>query len=177
MKYTPLKELLANPVIGQNYTVAGWVQSFRSNRFIALSDGSGVNLQIVLPDGVFSEETIKGITFNCCISVSGVLVESIGSGQVVDLTADTITLIGPTDPEIYPLQKKAQSVEFLREHAHLRMRTRTFSAVFRIRHSISYAIHKFFNDNGFYYLHAPIITGSDAEGAGRAPRDRHSALP
>jgi asparaginyl-tRNA synthetase len=167
MKYTPIKDILSAPKVGDNYTVAGWVQSFRSNRFIALSDGSGSQtLQIVVPDGLLDEAALARVTFNSCISVSGKLVESQGAGQAVELSAEAIEVIGDLDPEVYPLQKKAQSVEFLREHAHLRMRTRTFSAVFRIRHSVSYAIHKFFNDNGFYYLHAPIITGSDAEGAG-----------
>lgn len=167
MKYTPIKDILSAPKVGETYTVAGWVQSFRSNRFIALSDGSGAQtLQIVLADGLLDEATLARVTFNSCISVTGTLVESQGAGQAVDLNAGGVMVIGDVDTEVYPLQKKAQSVEFLREHAHLRMRTRTFSAVFRIRHSVSYAIHKFFNDNGFYYLHAPIITGSDAEGAG-----------
>lgn len=167
MKYTPIKDILSAPKVGETYTVAGWVQSFRSNRFIALSDGSSSEtLQIVVPDGVLDEATLARVTFNSCISVTGQLVESLGAGQAVDLNAADVQIIGDVDTEMYPLQKKAQSVEFLREHAHLRMRTRTFSAVFRIRHSISFAIHKFFNDNGFYYLHAPMITGSDAEGAG-----------
>jgi asparaginyl-tRNA synthetase len=167
MQSITIRQLLEQPTIGHEYTVRGWVQSFRSNRFISLSDGSGPgHLQVVLPDGVFDDETIRGVTFNSCISVTGALVESPGSGQAVDLNASSITIIGEADPAVYPLQKKSQSVEFLREHAHLRMRTRTFSAVFRIRHALSYAIHKYFNDNGFYYLHAPIITSSDAEGAG-----------
>ncbi len=166
MKYTAISEIIKNPEIGAIYTVAGWVQSFRSNRFVVLSDGSGMNLQVVIPDGLCDEETIGRITFNSCIEVSGVLAESLGSGQVIDLNATAITVLGDADPAVYPMQKKSQSLEFLREHAHLRMRTRTFSAVFRIRHAVSFAIHKFFNDRGFYYLHAPIITGSDAEGAG-----------
>ncbi len=171
MKYIPIKDLLSAPKVGESYIVAGWVQSFRSNRFIALSDGSGFEtLQIVLPDGFFEQEANAGllerITFNSCISITGTLVESQGSGQAVDLVASELLVIGDVDTEVYPLQKKAQSLEFLREHAHLRMRTRTFSSVFRVRHAISFAIHKFFNDNGFYYLHAPMITGSDAEGAG-----------
>jgi asparaginyl-tRNA synthetase len=167
MQRITIQELLADPVVGREYTVSGWVQSFRSNRFVALSDGSSAAfLQVVLPDGVIDDAIIQRITFNSCISVTGVLVESLGSGQVVDLNASSISIIGEADSALYPLQKKSQSVEFLRDHAHLRMRTRTFSAVFRIRHTISFAIHKFFNDNGFYYLHAPIITGSDAEGAG-----------
>jgi asparaginyl-tRNA synthetase len=167
MKYTPIKEILSNPNVSSDYVVAGWVQSFRSNRFIALSDGSSaVTLQVVIPDGLLDEDTLARITFNSCIEVAGTLVESLGAGQAVELSATAVTIIGDLDPEVYPLQKKSQSVEFLREQAHLRMRTRTFSAVFRIRHAVSYAIHKYFNDNGFYYLHAPIITGSDAEGAG-----------
>ena len=168
---TSIKDLLQNPKIGEIYQVSGWVQSFRSNRFIALSDGSGFDtLQVVLQDDFFEKEENKDllakITFNSCISVNGVLVESLGSGQAVDLNVISLEVLGEADPLVYPLQKKAQSLEFMREHAHLRMRTKTFSSVFRIRHSISFAIHKFFNDNGFYYLHAPMITGSDAEGAG-----------
>ncbi len=167
MKYNRIAEILKNPEIGHTYTVAGWVQSFRSNRFIALSDGSGSDtLQIVVPDGLCGEELLARISFNSCIEVSGVLALSQGSGQAVDLDATNITVVGDLDTTAYPLQKKSQSVEFLREQAYLRMRTRSFSAVFRIRHAVSYAIHKYFNDNGFYYLHAPIITGSDAEGAG-----------
>lgn len=168
---TTIKDVLQTPKIGGIYTVKGWIQSFRSNRFIALSDGSCFEtLQLVIPDGFFEDEKneslLEKINFNACISVSGTLVESIGAGQKVDLSVATVEVLGEANPEEYPLQKKAQSLEFLREHAHLRMRTRTSGSVFRIRHAVSFAIHKFFNDNGFYYIHAPIITGSDAEGAG-----------
>lgn len=168
---TSIKDILQDPKIGETYTVRGWVQSFRSNRFIALSDGSCFEtLQAVIPDGFFAQEEnfnlSEKVTFNACVAVTGVLVSSIGSGQAVDLDVLSVEILGEADPSVYPLQKKAQSVEFLREHAHLRMRTKTLSAVFRVRHSISFAIHQFFNENGFYYIHTPIITGSDAEGAG-----------
>ncbi len=135
--------------------------------FIALNDGSTINnIQIVADTSSFDENLLKDITTGACIAVTGKLVESQGQGQNVEINAEKIELYGKSDAESYPLQKKGHSMEFLRENAHLRFRTNTFGSVFRIRHSMAYAIHKYFNDKGFYYLHTPIITGSDAEGAG-----------
>lgn len=160
LKETPGKEVLAK----------GWVRTKRGNKnvtFIALNDGSTINnIQIVCDPSKFDEELLKNITTGACIAVVGELVSSQGSGQAVEIQASDIELYGTADPEKYPLQKKGHSMEFLREIAHLRPRTNTFSAVLRIRHAMAFAIHKFFNDKGFYYLHTPLITASDAEGAG-----------
>ena len=170
MKRTKVKELLFAPVFGTDVLVKGWVRTKRGNKniaFIALNDGSTINnIQIVADVSSFDENLLKDITTGACIAVTGKLVESQGQGQNVEINAEKIELYGKSDAESYPLQKKGHSMEFLREHAHLRFRTNTFGAVFRIRHSMAYAIHKYFNDKGFYYLHTPIITGSDAEGAG-----------
>jgi asparaginyl-tRNA synthetase len=156
--------------IGNRINLKGWVRTRRGNKnvtFIALNDGSIIhNIQVVANPTDFNEEMLKLITTGSCISVIGELVESPGQGQAVELIARDIEVYGSADPETYPLQKKGHSMEFLREIAHLRPRTNTFGAVLRIRHAMSFAIHKYFNDNGFYYLHTPIITGSDAEGAG-----------
>ena len=155
---------------GVEVVAKGWVRTKRGNKnisFIALNDGSTVkNIQIVLDLTLFSEEQLKDITTGSAIMVTGNLVESVGSGQVVEVQAKSIELYGTADPETYPLQKKGHSMEFLREIGHLRPRTNTFGCIFRIRHAMAYAIHKYFNDKGFYYLHTPIITASDAEGAG-----------
>ncbi|MBQ0006796.1 MAG: asparagine--tRNA ligase, partial [Alistipes sp.] len=155
---------------GDKVLAKGWVRTKRGNKnvvFIALNDGSTINnIQIVCDPLNFDEELIKNITTGACIAVTGNLVASQGSGQAVEIQAERIELYGTADPEKYPLQKKGHSMEFLREIAHLRPRTNTFSAVLRIRHAMAYAIHKFFNDKGFYYLHTPLITASDAEGAG-----------
>jgi len=158
-------------LIGEEINVKGWVRTRRGNKnvaFIALNDGSIIhNIQVVVDVKAFgNDELLRQITTGSCISVNGKLVESQGKGQTVEIQATEITLYGSADPEKYPLQKKGHSLEFLREIAHLRPRTNTFGAIFRIRHALSFAIHKFFNDQGFYYLHTPIITGSDAEGAG-----------
>ncbi len=158
-------------LLNTEINVKGWVRTRRGNKnvaFIALNDGSVIhNIQVVVDVQNFQDdELLRSITTGACISVNGVLVESQGKGQSVEIQASDIELYGPADPEKYPLQKKGHTLEFLREIAHLRPRTNTFGAVFRIRHALSFAIHKFFNDNGFYYLHTPIITGSDAEGAG-----------
>lgn len=165
-----IRDLLKNPPVDQNVLVKGWVRTKRGNKnvaFIALNDGSIIhNLQIVVEVPNFDEELLKKITTGSCIAVKGKLVQSAGQGQTVEIQAAEIELYGSADPDSYPLQKKGHSLEFLREIAHLRPRTNTFGAVLRIRHALSYAIHKYFNDNGFYYLHTPIITGSDAEGAG-----------
>lgn len=170
MERKKVKELLSNPVIGEEVMVKGWVRTRRGNRnisFIALNDGSTIsNIQVVADMERFEESQLRDITTGACISVTGKLVESQGQGQNVEINADAIEVYGKCDAETYPLQKKGHSMEFLREHAHLRFRTNTFGAVFRIRHAMAFAIHKYFNDKGFFYLHTPIITGSDAEGAG-----------
>ncbi|MGF1584892.1 MAG: asparagine--tRNA ligase [Bacteroidales bacterium] len=167
---TRVKEALTSNDLNKEITVKGWVRTRRGNKniaFIALNDGSTINnIQIVADVPGFPEELLRQVTTGACISVTGKLAASQGSGQSVEIMADKIELYGPADPEKYPLQKKGHSLEFLREIAHLRPRTNTFGAILRIRHAMSYAIHKYFNDNGFYYLHTPIITGSDAEGAG-----------
>ncbi len=166
-KRTEIAKILSQPPLNVEVTVMGWVRAFRANRFIALNDGSTQkNLQIVVDFEKFSEELLKRITFHACIAVSGNVVESQGAGQDVEMVAEKIEILGDSDPASYPLQPKRQTMEFLRQKAHLRMRTNTFSSVFRIRHAVAFAIHKYYNDRGFYYLHSPIITGSDAEGAG-----------
>jgi len=166
-KRTEIVDLLKAPKVGEEYLVKGWVRAFRANRFIALNDGSTINtLQIVVDFENFDEAIIRNINFHACIAITGQLVESQGSGQSVELNATHIEILGESNPAEYPLQPKTQTMEFLREKAHFRMRTNTFSAVFRIRHAVAYAIHKFYNDKGYYYMHSPIITGSDAEGAG-----------
>ena len=170
LSHTKVKTLLATKPEGQSVTVKGWVRTKRGNKnvaFIALNDGSVIhNIQVVADPSRFSEEMMKEITTGACIRVTGNLVESLGSGQPVEIQAEDIELYGSADPNIYPLQKKGHSMEFLREIAHLRPRTNTFGAIFRVRHAMAFAIHKFFNDRGFFYLHTPIITASDAEGAG-----------
>jgi asparaginyl-tRNA synthetase len=170
MKRKKIKELLDNPVTGEDILVKGWVRTRRGNKnisFIALNDGSTINnIQIVAENSAFDENLLRDITTGAGLAVTGRLVESQGQGQNVEINASSIEVYGKCDAETYPLQKKGHSMEFLREHAHLRFRTNTFGAVFRIRHAMAYAIHKYFNDRGFYYLHTPIITGSDAEGAG-----------
>ncbi len=164
---TKIKEALSFDPAGQNITVMGWVRTFRNNQFVALNDGStNSNLQVVLELGKFPDELLKRITTSASLKVIGTLVPSLGKGQKVELKADELHILGDSDPEKYPLQPKKHSLEFLREIAHLRFRTSTFGAVFRIRHSLAFAIHKFFNDKGFFYLNTPIITASDAEGAG-----------
>jgi asparaginyl-tRNA synthetase len=170
MKRIKVKTLLSNPVIGSDVLVKGWVRTKRGNKnilFIALNDGSTINnIQVVVEAASFDETLLKDISTGACIAVNGKLVESQGQGQSIEITASAIELYGKSDAETYPLQKKGHSMEFLRENAHLRFRTNTFGAVFRIRHAMAFAIHKYFNDKGFFYLHTPIITGSDAEGAG-----------
>lgn len=166
---TKIKTLLEGGVAGSDVLVKGWVRTKRGNKmvtFIALNDGSTINnIQIVAEVEKFDEELLKSITTGACLAVEGKLVESPASEQAFEIQATKITVYGLAD-NTYPLQKKGHTLEFLREVAHLRPRTNTFSAVFRIRHAMAYAIHKFFNDKGFYYWHSPIITASDAEGAG-----------
>ncbi len=167
MSKTSIKTILAVEPESQQISVQGWVRTFRSRRFIALNDGSTINdIQIVVDFENFEEELLKKVNTGACISVTGSLVASQGSGQKVEILAETLTILGEADPAVYPIQPKNHSLEFLREKAHLRMRTRTFSAVFRVRHTLAFAINKYFNDRGFFYMHTPIITGSDAEGAG-----------
>ncbi|HIW20189.1 MAG TPA: asparagine--tRNA ligase [Candidatus Alistipes pullicola] len=167
---TKIAELLqSKTAVGTDVVVKGWVRTKRGNKnvaFIALNDGSIIhNIQIVADVNKFDESLLKNITTGSCIKVCGKLVESLGSGQPVEIQADSIEIYGTTDAS-YPLQKKGHSLEFLREIAHLRPRTNTFGTVLRIRHAMAFAIHKYFNDHGFYYLHTPLITGSDCEGAG-----------
>ena len=170
LKRSKIASLLSGERIGQQVLVKGWVRTKRENKnvvFINLNDGScQSNLQLVGDPHQLGEEILRHIHTGACISAGGELVASQGQGQSVELSISTIELLGFADPEKYPIQPKKHSLEFLRDNAHLRMRTATFGAIFRVRHALAYAIHKFFNDKGFYYLHAPIITGSDAEGAG-----------
>lgn len=162
--------MLLKTAPGESVLAKGWVRTKRGNKsvfFIALNDGSTINnIQIVCDPNHFPEQLLKDITTGACIAVEGKLVESLGKGQSVEIQAERITLYGKADPEQYPLQKKGHSMEFLREIAHLRPRTNTFGAVLRIRHAMAFAIHNYFNSKGFYYLHTPIITASDCEGAG-----------
>lgn len=162
-----VKDILTENSVNYEVTVKGWVRTFRSNRFIALNDGSTVkSLQIVIDYENLPEEVLKKIHTGAALKVTGKVVASPGSGQKVEIHADKLIVLGESDPNEYPLQPKKHSLDFLRENAHLRFRTNTFGAIFRIRHSLAFAIHKFFNDKGFVYLHSPIITASDAEGAG-----------
>ena len=164
---TKIKSVLASEQTGQEIIVMGWVRTFRNNQFIALNDGStNNNLQVVAELGLLDDDTLKRITTGASLKVTGIVVSSLGKGQKVELKATSIEILGDSDAEKYPLQPKKHSLEFLREKAHLRFRTNTFGAVFRVRHSLAFAVHKFFNDKGFVYLHTPIITSSDAEGAG-----------
>jgi asparaginyl-tRNA synthetase len=162
-----IKKILNSEIPDHSITVMGWVRTFRNNQFIAINDGStNYNLQVIAELGKYDDSFLKKITTGSALKVSGTIVPSLGKGQKVELKADTIDILGDSDPEKFPLQPKKHSLEFLREIAHLRFRTNTFGSVFRIRHSLAFAVHKFFNDKGFVYLHTPIITASDAEGAG-----------
>ena len=170
VKRTKIVDLLATAPAGQPVCVKGWVRTRRGNKnvqFVALNDGSTINnVQVVVSLDRFGEEQLKPITTGSSLCVHGMLVASQGKGQTVEVQATDIEVYGTADPDTYPLQKKGHTLEFLREKAHLRMRTNTFGAVFRIRHHLAFAIHKFFNDKGFFYLNTPLITSSDAEGAG-----------
>lgn len=162
-----IKEIIATPSIGEEYTVQGWVRTFRGNQFCAVSDGTTIKtLQVVVDRETTDESILNRIKTGAAVIAKGTLIESQGAGQAVELQAKSIEIVGDSDATKYPLQPKKHSLEFLREIAHLRFRTNTFGAVFRIRHAVSFAIHKFYNDRGFFYIHSPIITGSDAEGAG-----------
>ena len=170
MKHTKVKTLLLADAINETVWVKGWVRTKRGSKnvsFIAINDGSTIhNIQAVAESDSFDDNLLKQITTGACVSIVGTLVESQGSGQKVEIAAQEIDVLGEADADLYPLQPKKHSLEFLREKAHLRFRTNTFSAVFRVRHALSFAIHQFFNDKGFVNLHTPIITGADAEGAG-----------
>lgn len=166
-KRIKIKELLSLDPSGQEVTVMGWVRTFRNNQFIALNDGStNNNIQVVVTLGSQNDELLKRITTSASLKVTGTIVPSLGKGQKMDLNATSIEILGDSDAEKYPLQPKKHSLEFLREKAHLRFRTSTFGSVFRVRHALAFAVHKFFNEKGFVYMHTPIITASDAEGAG-----------
>ncbi|MFN3839389.1 MAG: asparagine--tRNA ligase [Cyclobacteriaceae bacterium] len=167
MKRSKIKDLLQARPEGQDVVVKGWVRTFRNNQFISINDGSTINnLQAVVDYSGAEESLLKRITTGACIAVTGVLVPSPAKGQTVEVKVRTLEILGDSDPEKYPLQPKKHSLEFLREIAHLRSRTNTISAVMRVRHAMAFAIHRFFNERGFFYIHTPIITGSDAEGAG-----------
>lgn len=167
---TKIKQLIESAIDGSQITLMGWVRTKRSNKnvtFIALNDGSSIqNYQIVADPTRIAEDVLKKANTGACLKIQGKVVASQGAGQSTELLAEHIEILGEADPEKYPIQPKKHSLEFLRENAHLRVRTNTFAAVFRIRHHLAYAIHKYFHDKGFFYIHSPIITASDAEGAG-----------
>ena len=172
MQHVKIARIFADPQkhIGKNVEVKGWVRTRRGNKqvqFVALNDGSSINnLQIVFDMSKFTDDEMKQITTGASIRVTGSLVESMGKGQVCEVQAAEFEVYGTADPLTYPLQKKGHTLEFLREKAHLRPRTNTFGAVLRVRSALAFAIHKFFNEKGFFYLHTPLITASDCEGAG-----------
>jgi len=167
MKATKIIDLLFEDNLNKNYFIRGWVRTFRGNRFISLNDGSTIeNLQCVLEYENIDEKKLKRINTGASISIFGLLVKSQGSGQNFEIKVEKFNIIGESDPEKYPMQPKRHSLEFLREKAHLRIRTSTFSSVMKVRSALSFAIHEFFQKKGFYYINTPIITGSDAEGAG-----------
>ena len=169
MSYLPVKQLLQTEP-GQTVTVKGWVRTKRESKnavFIAINDGSTIHtIQAVAEAGFLPDDTLRLITTGACVAITGELVASQGAGQTVEVKIAAVHIYGPADPDKYPLQPKRHSLEFLREIAHLRPRTNTFSAILRIRHALAFAVHKYYNDNGFFYLNTPIITASDAEGAG-----------
>ena len=171
-----IKELLGLVPNNQEVIVMGWVRTFRNDQFIALNDGSTItNLQIVVELGKYDDQFLKKITTSAALKITGFAIPSLGKGQKLEIKASNIEILGESDSEKYPLQPKKHSLEFLREIAHLRFRTNTFGAIFRVRHSLAFAVHKFFNDKGFVHMHTPIITASDAEGAGEM--FRVSTLP
>ncbi|RMG59384.1 MAG: asparagine--tRNA ligase, partial [Bacteroidetes bacterium] len=166
-----IKELLNTDRLDREVEVKGWVRTKRGNayvNFVTVNDGSTVrSIQCVfdLQNG-FSEEQLRAVTTGACVAIAGILTASEGKGQRVEVKASHLQVLGEADPETYPIQPKKHSLEFLRENAHLRMRTSTFGAVFRIRHALTFAIHRYFNDRGFFNIHSPIITATDGEGAG-----------
>ena len=170
MKRTKISDIFEPALVGSEVCVKGWVRTRRGNKyvqFVTLNDGSTIkNIQIVFDMNDFSDDTLKPVTTGASICVEGILVESMGKGQSVEIQAKRLTVYGTADPDTYPLQKKGHTLEFLREKAHLRPRTNTFGAVLRVRSALAFAIHKFFQERGFYYLNTPLITASDCEGAG-----------
>ncbi len=167
MKRNVISSLISTDLVGQSVTVCGWVRTFRNDQFLAVNDGSCLqNLQLVLDRDATDESLRKLLTTGAAIRATGQLVESQGGGQATEVKVEEVEVLGAADPDEFPIQMKRHTMEFLREKAHLRFRTSTFSAVFRLRHALQFAIHDFFNSDGFYMLHTPIITGSDAEGAG-----------
>lgn len=167
LKRTKIKALLDSTAFGKEVNVKGWVRTFRNNQFIAINDGSTINnIQAVVDFENTAPELLKRLTTGAAVSVTGELIESLGKGQKVEIKVKQLEILGDSDAEKFPLQPKKHSLEFLRENAHLRFRTNTFNAVFKVRHALAFAIHRFFNERGFVYLHTPIITASDAEGAG-----------
>jgi len=167
LKRSRIKELLQTTEFNREVTVMGWVRTFRNNQFIAINDGSSINnIQAVVDFNQTDDATLKRLTTGASVSVTGNLIESVGKGQLVEIKVKNLEIIGDSDAEKFPLQPKKHSLEFLREIAHLRFRTNTFNAVFKVRHALAFAVHRFFNDKGFVNLHTPIITASDAEGAG-----------
>jgi len=164
---TQIKSILNQIPENQVVTVMGWVRNFRNNQFLNINDGScATNIQIVLPLNAFDESLIKRLSTNTSVKVCGTLIASLGKGQSVEIIASTLEILGESDASLYPFQPKKHSLEFLRENAHLRMRTNTMAAVFRVRHQLAFSIHRFFHEQNFFYINTPIITASDAEGAG-----------
>jgi len=165
--HTEINKLFINKPTGQKCTIKGWVRTFRNDQFITITDGSTIKtLQVVVNKENFDEQILKKINTGTCISATGMLENSLGKGQEIELVCEQLEVLGECDPNEFPIQMKRHTLDFLREKAHLRFRTNTFGSVFRIRHHLSQAVHRYFNDRGFFYLHAPIITGTDAEGAG-----------
>ncbi len=171
MKRSKIKDLLQSETFGEEILVKGWIKTFRNNQFLAINDGSTINnIQAVVDFTNTDEQVLKKLTTGAAVAITGTLIESLGKGQKVEVKVNSLEILGESDPEKFPLQPKKHSLEFLRDIAHLRMRTSTFNAVFKIRHALSFAVHQFFNDRGFLMLHTPIITASDAEGAGETFR-------
>ncbi|MFN8691851.1 MAG: OB-fold nucleic acid binding domain-containing protein, partial [Cyclobacteriaceae bacterium] len=167
MKRTKISHLLRTEPRQQTVLVQGWVRTFRNNQFIAINDGSTIhNIQAVVELNSQEENLLKRVTTGACVAVTGELIPSPAKGQAVEIKVKQLEILGDSDAEKFPLQPKRHSLEFLREIAHLRVRTNTISAVMRVRHAMAFAVHQFFNERGFYYVHTPVITGSDAEGAG-----------
>ena len=167
VKRNVISTLLNTDLVGETVTVCGWVRTFRNDQFLSINDGSSLaNLQLVVDREATEEALRKRLTTGAAVCAVGQLVESQGKGQVTELEVSQLEVLGDADPEVYPIQMKRHTMEFLREKAHLRFRTSTFNAVFRLRHGLQFAIHEYFEKNGFYMLHTPIVTGSDAEGAG-----------
>ena len=167
MNLSKIKEIYDSPPIDNEINIGGWVRAFRAKKFIELNDGSTIkNIQCVIVDGKIDQDILNEINVGCSLIITGILIKSIGKGQSFEIKVSDIKLIGKSDSEKYPIQPKKHSFEFLREQAHLRIRTSTFSSVMRIRSKLAFSIHEYFNKNGFNYIHTPIITSSDAEGAG-----------